>query len=384
MITDLTQPDHYLQQNPIASNFKEAMHRAFPELSQGAAIFDTLLPRALRVLLANNLPITALEPFLWDETFRSELLARLSTQDAATIISYFQNIYAELRRSEQITYAGSVLRRAALLTDLPVLRYSFAQPDNRLPFRRIMDSGQSVIINLALRELEASRLLGCLITVGYEQAALSRADAAERRTHHLIVDEFHSFTTQSAQAFASMLSQSRKFGLYLCAAHQFWGQANQHLQEALQNTGIEVVFNVGRTDAEYTAKQLSRIDPLQVKHEVPDEYAVEKTHPVFYNLAEQWQDFTEYLQDLPPRHFALKLRGQTVKAGKTRTLPTPRVDPKELLEVEQEYLRRYFRTKQEIAPVTAAVRPTVVPSREKEITQSLAFYQPINRRERLR
>jgi hypothetical protein len=185
---------------------------------------------------------------------------------------------------------------------------------------------------------------------------------AVRRTHHLIVDEFHSFTTQSAQAFASMLSQSRKFGLYLCAAHQFWGQANHHLQDALQNTGIEVVFNVGRTDAEYTAKQLGRIDPL----------------------AEQWQSFAEYLQDLPPRHFALKLRGQKVKAGKTRNLPTPRVDPKELLEVEQEYLHRYFRSKQEIVPVTTAVRPTVVPSREKEIHQTLSLYQPINRRERLR
>jgi hypothetical protein len=53
-----------------------------------------------------------------------------------------------------------------------------------------------------------------------------------------------------------------------------------------------VVFNVGRTDAEYTAKELGRIDPLQVKHEITDEYAVEKTHPIFYNLAEQWQDFT--------------------------------------------------------------------------------------------
>jgi hypothetical protein len=143
-----------LPAHTIASNFKEAMHRAFPELSQGAAIFDTLLPRALRVLLANNLPITELEPFLWDEAFRSQLLARLTSHDAATITNYFQNVYAELRRSEQITYAGSVLRRAALLTDLPVLRYSFAQPGNRLPFRTIMDAGQSVIINLALRELK--------------------------------------------------------------------------------------------------------------------------------------------------------------------------------------------------------------------------------------
>jgi hypothetical protein len=102
-------------EHTIAANFKEAMHRAFPELSQGAAIFDTLLPRALRVLLANNLPITSLEPFLWDENFRSQLLAKLTTHDAATITSYFAHVYAELRRSEQITYAGSVLRRAALL-----------------------------------------------------------------------------------------------------------------------------------------------------------------------------------------------------------------------------------------------------------------------------
>jgi hypothetical protein len=208
----------------IASNFKEAMHRAFPELSQGAAIFDTLLPRALMVLLANNLPLTALEPFLWNEAFWTPLLERFADP---TITNYFTHVYTELRRSEQVTYAGSVLRRAALLTDLPILRYSFSQPDNRLQFREIMDSGKSVIINLAVRELEASRLVECLLTVGYEQAALSRADEQKRRTHHLIVDEFHSFATHSAQAFSSMLSQTRKYGLFLGLAHQFWGQANQ-------------------------------------------------------------------------------------------------------------------------------------------------------------
>jgi hypothetical protein len=207
---------------------------------------------------------------------------------------------------------------------------SFSQPENALPFRRIMDQGRSVIINLSLRELEAARLWGCLLTVGYEQAALSRAGEERRQSHHLIVDEFHSFATNSAQAFASMLSQTRKYGLFLGLAHQFWGQANQHLQEALQNTGIEVAFNLGRTDAEYTAKELSRIDPLHIKHEVTDEHAVEKTHPVFYSVSEQWQGFTEYLQDLRPRHFVLKVRGQPVKSGKTRQLPTPRVDAKEL------------------------------------------------------
>jgi hypothetical protein len=177
-----------------------------------------------------------------------------------------------------------------------------------------------------------------------------------------------------------MLSQTRKYGLYLGLAHQFWGQANQYLQEALQNTGIKVVFNVGRMDAEYTAKELGRIDPLQVKHEVADEYAVEKTHPVFYSVTEQWQSFTAYLQDLPERHFALKLRKHKVKAGKTLYLPKPQVDPQELSAVEQEYLRRYFRSKQEIEQAWQA---PVVSRREQGITQAVPLYQPINRRERL-
>jgi hypothetical protein len=137
---------------------------------------------------------------------------------------------------------------------------------------------------------------------------------------------------------------------------------------------------------------LGRIDLLQVKHEVTDEYAVEKTHPVFYNLAEQWQGFTEYFQDLPPRHFVLKVRAQKVKIGKTLNLPKPRVDPQELLEVEQEYLHRYFRSKQEIA--------STAERREQALRQSVSLFpsinqstsqlanqltsQPINRRERLR
>jgi hypothetical protein len=148
-----------------------------------------------------------------------------------------------------------------------------------------------------------------------------------------------------------------------------------------------VVFNVGRTDAEYAAKELSRIDPLQVKHEVADEYAVERTHPVFYNVAEQWQGFTEYLQDLPPHHFVLKVRGQKVRVGKTRHLPAPKVDPKELLEVEQEYLRRYFRAKQDVAPDAAPVNTTEEQGmRQARLlsTPILSGSTPITRRQRLR
>jgi DNA helicase HerA-like ATPase len=333
------EPDH-----TKAANFKEAMHRAFPELAIGAATFDTLLPRAIRVLTANNLPLTALEPFFIHEQFRERLLARF---DDPMIGLYFKHAYEEMRKTEQISYAGSVLRRAALLSDLPVLYNSFTQPYNTLDFRRIMDSGKSMIINLALREEEASRLFGCLMTVGFEQAAKSRAAVldAERAllpTHHLLIDEFHNFADQSGPTFARILSQCRKYGLYLGLAHQYWGQANEHLKEALQNAMIDIIFNLGRTDAEYAARMVSRVDPMHIKHEVKDEDAVERTHPTFTSLQEQWETFTQHLQDLQQRTFILKMRNRAARVGRTLDMHTPSLDPVELAEVRQEYLNRYF------------------------------------------
>ena len=134
----------------------------------------------------------------------------------------------------------------------------------------------------------------------------------------------------------------------------------------MQNTGIKVVFNVGRTAAEQEARALCRIDPLRIKHEVTDDYAVERTHPVYSSLSEQLQRFTEYLQDMPKQHFVLKAQGQGVKVGKSLHLPKPQVDPQELLEVEPEYLNRSFRPRAEAAD---AARVSGTPAR-----------QPINRR----
>jgi hypothetical protein len=147
----------------------------------------------------------------------------------------------------------------------------------------------------------------------------------------------------------------------------------------------DTILTPHRAGALYTQSQAALQTPQPVCH------ANALSFPLGYSIVRLYRS-TGYplfqagfrLPLLPSRYFALKLRGHKVKAGKTSTLPTPRVDPQELSEVEQEHLRRYFRPKQEIAPVTAAVRPTEVSSREKETTQPLAFYQPINRRERLR
>ena len=76
----------------------------------------------------------------------------------------------------------STLRRIFLLTFSPALRYSLGQEANLLDFRKLMDNGVSVIFNLGgVQDADSRRLLGCLITVGFEQAALSRSDLPEEK-----------------------------------------------------------------------------------------------------------------------------------------------------------------------------------------------------------
>jgi hypothetical protein len=330
----------------IAANIKEAFHRAWPELSAGAATFDTLLPDSILLLLHNEHPITAIHRLLVNEEFREQLLIRERDSD---LVASFRDVYDKLRKPDQVAYAGSVLRRARQLTQLPVLKYGLGQRQMVLNFRRIIDQNQSVIINLALHNPDARRLLGCFLTVGAEQGALSRAELPAQlrtNTHHLIIDEFSEFTAQGEEALTTMLSQTRKYGLFLVMAHQNWSQTSARLRGAMQNVGVEVVFELGRDDAEYTARMIGRVDPARIKHTVTDSEAGERTHPLFDPLAEQREMLIQQLQDLPPRTFMLKVRGASVRQGRTMDVTAPALDPSELATVEQEYLHRYFTPRQ--------------------------------------
>jgi hypothetical protein len=332
-----------LSSHTIASNIKEAFHRAWPALSGGAApMFDTLVQDSIKVLVSNKLPLTNLYRFLTDKPFRDHLLANEPDPD---IVSFFHDQFDRLAPRDQADQAGSALRRAHLLTFAPVLKYSLGQHGLALNFREILDRGKSTIINLALADAEARRLLGCLFTVMAEQGALSRAELTtqeRRHSHFLMIDEFSEFTAQSEEALARMLSQTRKFGLFLVMAHQTWSQASSRLKGALQNVGVDVLFRLGREDAEYSSRAVARFNPHAVKHKVEDAQAEERSHPMFYGLSEQFEGYTQHLQELKPRHFLLKLPGKPARWGKTVGIPTPRVDPAALAAVEQEYLRRYF------------------------------------------
>ena len=332
-----------LPPHSLAANIKEAFHRAWPSLAEGQApMFDTLLQDGVKVLISNDEPLTRLYRLLSDRSYRQLLLQREEDPD---VQRFFSDQFDRLPPRDQVHQAGSALRRAHLLTFSPALRHSLGQQENLLDFRRLIDEGRSLIINLALPESDARRLLGCLMTVSAEQAALSRSEipAVERGpSHFLVLDEWSEFASSSSEALSRMLDLTRKVGLFAVLAHQTWSQTGGRIRGALQNVGTEIAFRLGREDAEYTARRFGQVDSESIKHEIVNPQAAERGHPLFEPLLEQWERWVQTFQRLPDRH--LFLRQQDGRLRQLQALPV--IDPAgisdELAMVEASYLQRYF------------------------------------------
>lgn len=303
----------------VARNVVEAFKRAWPALGDGSAPqFENILLAGSLVLVENERPLTDLPRLLTDQTYRDKLLMHVSDGE---VVGFFHNRFDRWGRDAP-AMIESTLRRVFLLTFSPTLRHSLGQPESALNIRKLMDRGVSMIFNLGGLDEETQRFIGCLLTVSFEVAALSRADmpVQERRRYHLIMDEFSQFSAQSEEALARVLSLARKYGLFLTLAHQTWSQLSGRLHGALQNA-VEIAFKLGRSDAEWAAPRFGQFDPLAIKHEVPDPVQIDRTHPVFFSVQETFEGWTKELTELQPRQAYVKLGSRAVKI---RTLQLPK------------------------------------------------------------
>ncbi len=109
-------------------------------------------------------------------------------------------------------------------------------------------------------------MIGSFVVAGIQAAAMrrSRLRECERPDHHLVIDEFQNFGTD---AFASILSESRKMGLSLSICHQHISQTPKPISEAIfGNIGNLVVFRVGADDAEKLSQELRDFAPHALRN----------------------------------------------------------------------------------------------------------------------
>lgn len=145
----------------------------------------------------------------------------------------------------------------AVLSD-PTLHRILVGPQEPIRFRRLLDEGGFLIVNLAKGQLgeDSAATLGSLLVSTLGLAALSRSDTPEdeRRPFHILVDEFQTFTTL---AFATQMAELRKVRASLTLATQHLGQVPQEVRgSVLANAGTLLSFRLGAEDAAVVAKEL--------------------------------------------------------------------------------------------------------------------------------
>jgi len=187
---------------------------------------------------------------LTDPAFVQELLPKV---DDPIVRRYWTDQIAQtsdFHKSEVLDYIVSKFGR--FITN-KLMRNIIGQGKTAFDFRKVMDEGKILLVNLAKGRLgeENSSFLGLILVPKILIAAMSRQDMPEdqRRDFYLYVDEFQNFATPD---FAQILSEARKYRLNLIVANQFIGQMEEEVKNAVfGNVGTLVAFRVGVTDANY-------------------------------------------------------------------------------------------------------------------------------------
>lgn len=195
---------------------------------------------------------------LTDNKYVQELLPKV---DDPIVRRYWTDQIAQtsdFHKSEVLDYIVSKFGR--FVTN-KTMRNIIGQSKSAFDFRKVMDEGKILLINLSKGRLgeENSNFLGLVLIPKILVAAMSRQEIPEedRRDFFLYVDEFQNFATPD---FATILSEARKYRLGLTVANQFIGQMDEEIKNAIfGNVGTVVSFRVGVTDASYLAREFQPV-----------------------------------------------------------------------------------------------------------------------------
>ncbi|OQY67873.1 hypothetical protein B6D29_01485 [Microgenomates bacterium UTCPR1] len=230
---------------------------------------------------------------------------------------------SDFHKSEVLDYIVSKFGR--FVTN-KTMRNIIGQSVSAFDFRRVMDDGKILLINLSKGKLgeENSSFLGLVIIPKILVAAMSRQELPEekRRDFFLYVDEFQNFATPD---FATILSEARKYHLNLTVANQFIGQMDEEVKNAVfGNVGSLISFRVGVTDASYLQREFQPVfgesDLINIERFHTYMKTIVDNEPVPPFSVDQTKDMKKYKAEANDKVAQALIQLSRLKFGRPRDL----------------------------------------------------------------
>lgn len=254
VMEDVGADKRHLVANGLMSAFKKIWVDAW------SARMEYILNNTLLALLEYpGSTIVSVNRMLSDKEYRKKVVENIKDP---SVKSFWVDEFANYGQQYMQEAGAAIQNKIGQFISNPLVRNIIGQERSSFDFRKIMDEGKIMIVNLSKGRVgEANaNLLGSMLITKIYLAALSRADKNEAELNklpnfYLYVDEFQSFANES---FADILSEARKYKLNLTVAHQYIEQMSEEVRAAVfGNVGTMIVFRVGAYDAEVLEKEFA-------------------------------------------------------------------------------------------------------------------------------
>ncbi len=229
----------------VAESVISIFRKIFSEDDSGGHRIEYVLRNTIHTALTvEDATLFTIYNLLNDPKYRRQVVKNLENED---LKNFWRNELGKAGGMQQIKMIAGITAKIGRFLFSASAKRIFEQPKSTINFDEILD-GKILICNFSkgLIGEDSSELFGIATLAKLQLAALHRARLPEeaRKPFYLYVDEFQNFATPS---FIQMLSEGRKYKLYMIMAEQSTSQQRDKsmVDVILANVGTVISFRSG-------------------------------------------------------------------------------------------------------------------------------------------
>lgn len=247
----LTGNDLSREKDIITESVISVFRKIFSDDDNGGHRIEYVLRNAVQTALTMpDATLFTVYDLLNDPKYRKGVIKKLEDKN---LINFWKNELGKAGGMQQVKMAAGITAKIGRFLFSASAKQILEQPKSTIDFDDIINSGKILICNFSKGLLgeDTSELFGITVLAKLQLASLRRArlNQTERRAFYLYVDEFQNFATTS---FVQMLSEARKYKLFLTMAEQSTSQQKdqQMVNIILANVGTVICFRTGNPQDE--------------------------------------------------------------------------------------------------------------------------------------
>ncbi len=242
----LTGDELLREKDLITESTISVLRKIFSEDDSGGHRIEYVLRNSIQTALTlEGATLFTIFRLLNDAKFRRNTVKNLEDED---LKNFWSNELGKAGEFQRVKMSAGITAKIGRFLFSASAKRILEQEKSTIDFDNILDSGKILICNFSKGLLgeDTSALFGTTVLAKLQVAALRRARQKQsgRQPFFLYVDEFQNFATMS---FVQMLSEARKYKLYLTMAEQSTSQQDQQrlVDIILANVGTVICFRSG-------------------------------------------------------------------------------------------------------------------------------------------